>query len=76
MNKIILLLLLMSATFISCSKNKCEGCEISISTYLDGELLSRNVIAADCGATPGTTVKRSPAAFGKEYTIIQTTKCW
>lgn len=74
--KILILVLLASAIFAGCTKNKCEGCTVHIQTYVDDQLQSDLTRPMDCGATPGTTVKRAPMAFGKTLTTIQTTKCY
>ncbi len=75
MKKLFLLLLLVSVIAMSCSKQKCEGCEVNSKVYLDSDLIQETKSAVDCGAKVGTTTRRALAAFGKEYLFITTTTC-
>lgn len=74
--KILILVLLTSAIFAGCTKNRCEGCTTRTQTYVDSELISDVNGQMECGATPGTTVRRASMAYGKTLTTIQTTKCY
>lgn len=69
--------LLVTVIVAGCSKNKCEGCEATTKIYLDDVLtLETGPHPVGCGATPGTTVKRADAAFGKTQTTFTTIRCY
>lgn len=76
MKKILFVAMLVTVIVTRCSKDKCEGCEVSTKIYLDDVLQWEGTSNTDCGATPGTTVKRANMAFGKVQTTFTTVKCY
>lgn len=72
---VILGLAFAAAMLLSCSKGRCEGCQARTKTYINDVLQYEKTAQVDCGATPGTTVKRSAMDAGKTLTTIVTVTC-